>query len=210
MKNEFKPIRSCIDCKKEVRWICRNRCSLCYAHLRKRLNTGQCQICKEIKPFKALNTSECGACYEKKRRRIQIEEAKLDPIKMNKLKETYRKNYLKGKNKGHYKTLMRRVSTQLHAYKSRDPDSDLDWNWFIDNIVDKNCHYCGISDKDAYDFTKNRLHVDRKDPKKGYSKDNCVPACKACNTAKLNIWSYEETLMIGKLLSRLRALRNPQ
>lgn len=60
----------------------------------------------------------------------------------------------------------------------------------------QNCHYCG---KIPFQKINNKYSggpyiyngIDRKDNKVGYIKENCVPCCKRCNTAKSNM-SYEE------------------
>lgn len=159
----------------------------------------ECGQCGDIQQ---LTKGICHKCYEFNRRQKIIEEAKTDPEKAKKLKEQREREYIKSKAKGHYSSLKRRISSQIDAYKSRDLECDLDREWFLDNIVDKNCAYCGIDEKTAKLITGNNLHVDKKVPEKGYKKDNCVPACKACNTAKLNIWSFEETCELGKVIAK--------
>jgi 5-methylcytosine-specific restriction endonuclease McrA len=161
----------------------------------------KCKRCCES--FEYVVKRLCHKCYEYNRRAKIIREAKKDDKKALALKIEYRKAYIKSKDKGFYNTLSRRVSSSLNAYKTRDINLTIDQKWFVDNIVDGICHYCGISDIDAKQLTGNFLHVDRKDPSLGYKIENCVPACKACNTAKLHIWSYEETLQIGALFKKL-------
>ena len=165
--------------------------------------TREAKGCMECGKLCSLSKGRCHACYERNRRSKLIEEAKNNPEKAEALRQMYRRDYLKNKDRGHYKTLSRRVSSSLNAFRTRDPETDLDEKWFIDNIVDKNCHYCGISDLETKEITKQFLHVDKKIPSIGYKKSNCVPACKACNTAKLDLWSYEEALEIGKVIRDL-------
>lgn len=181
-----------------------------------------CRPCKDIETVSVRDTKgciECGtvtnlakgrchACYERNRRAKLINEAKSDPEKAGALRQMYRRDYLKSKDKGHYKTLSRRVSSSLNAFKSRDSDTDIDEKWFLDNIVDGVCHYCGIGDNETKLITKQFLNVDKKVPSLGYKKFNCVPACKACNTAKLDLWTYEEALEIGKVIKELYDKRN--
>ena|SRR5271157_1356755 len=67
-------------------------------------------------------------------------------------------------------------------------------------LISSNCHYCGITParplpsllrerKTNKGFVYNG--VDRKDNAKGYTPENCVPACTFCNRFKKNL-SYEE------------------
>ena len=66
-------------------------------------------------------------------------------------------------------------------------------------LTKQNCYYCGIEPYIKTDRTKtNRSNgeyiyngIDRKDNKKGYILDNCVPCCKICNRMKSDM-TYEE------------------
>jgi len=52
------------------------------------------------------------------------------------------------------------------------------------------------------------LEVDRKDGKKEYSPGNCVLACYPCNNAKSDVFSYNEFLEIGKVISKVKKRTN--
>lgn len=92
--------------------------------------------------------------------------------------------------KGHYK----------NGAVSRGLTWELTDDQFI-NIISKNCHYCGAEpieiqslkryNKTALPFMANG--IDRVDPNKDYTIDNCVPCCIKCNRMKLN-YSYKEFL----------------
>lgn len=62
-------------------------------------------------------------------------------------------------------------------------------------LVTSNCHYCGRSHKEETRRVNkaliNMLTIDRVDPSKGYVISNCVPACKRCNTIKMDM-AYQE------------------
>lgn len=67
-------------------------------------------------------------------------------------------------------------------------------------IVSKNCHYCGSEPKQLARrtrqgheaLTRERMNgIDRKDPKLGYTIQNSVAACKACNLAKQKMTEEE-------------------
>jgi hypothetical protein len=67
-------------------------------------------------------------------------------------------------------------------------------------LITQPCHYCGISYSNTYkrewcnDLSSLQYNgIDRKDNDKGYSKSNCVSACKDCNRAKRN-YTYQHFL----------------
>ncbi len=91
-----------------------------------------------------------------------------------------------------------RMRKLLYSYKRNDlfnkRDNDLDLPWMLENILGKNCHYCGA---------KGRVGVDRKDSKFGHLKSQCVPACPSCNSLKGNRFSYDEMVIIGEQLKKV-------
>ena len=81
---------------------------------------------------------------------------------------------------------------------------------FGDWIASQNpaCFYCSITPseiekiKHTHIFWGNYggLTIDRTDSTKGYDKDNLVLACMRCNRIKSNIFTYDEMVIIGKML----------
>jgi hypothetical protein len=82
----------------------------------------------------------------------------------------------------------------ISGAKKRKLDFQLSKQEFSD-LVFSNCHYCGgvpkrdhpglsLSKKDKYNGHIIVNGIDRKDPKIGYIRDNCVPACDVCNFGK--------------------------
>jgi hypothetical protein len=64
------------------------------------------------------------------------------------------------------------------------------------NIIKQNCHYCNEPPRLIKYLAKNKIcyrenlianGIDRVDSSIGYIKENCVPCCKKCNTAKNNL-----------------------
>lgn len=203
-------LEQCSSCLHNKKLYIKNRkiCRSCYnQEYKKRGINRECIDCKNIGQ---TCKGRCHTCYERKRRNKLIEEAKNNPEKTRKLKLYYRSEYIKSKSKGFYNSLSRRVSSAIFGYRNRDSNSDIDEQWFLDNIVEANCVYCGISDKEAKELYGQYLNTDKKVPELGYKKTNCVPACKACNTAKLNIWSFEEAKHIGKLFKELLEKRKQE
>lgn len=66
----------------------------------------------------------------------------------------------------------------------------------------RRCYYCGIEEaKSQAAFEKGlvqskkftgTLHIDKKDPDKGYNRDNCEFACALCNNAKSDIFTEKD------------------
>lgn len=64
------------------------------------------------------------------------------------------------------------------------------------------CHYCGgrIEDTGA--------GIDRKDNTRGYLLGNLVPSCRWCNLVKNDRYSYEEMLVLGKVIRSIHQARS--
>lgn len=63
------------------------------------------------------------------------------------------------------------------------------------------CHYCG------HHLSEWGVGLDRKDCALGYVSGNVVPCCFPCNQAKSDIFTYEEMLVLGEAVRRIRAAR---
>ncbi|MDD3412370.1 MAG: hypothetical protein PHY47_00030 [Lachnospiraceae bacterium] len=73
------------------------------------------------------------------------------------------------------------------------------------------CYYCNnkiVWNKKSTSKNGNgiymRYNLDRKDPSKNYTKDNCVVCCPKCNRTKLDNFNAEEFLQIVKLIKSIR------
>lgn len=96
-----------------------------------------------------------------------------------------------------------KASKMISSYNSKDVKngfgkSDLTIEWMVENILTKPCVYCG----DTY-----RIGCDRIDNNKGHSKNNVVPCCIECNTARNNYFTYEEMRILGKTIQEIKAKR---
>lgn len=63
----------------------------------------------------------------------------------------------------------------------------LDWNLsdqFVYDMIKSDCYYCGLS---AVDMKHGRVGIDRIDNSLGYVESNCVPCCRYCNSAKMDL-----------------------
>lgn len=80
-------------------------------------------------------------------------------------------------------------------------------NWLIDFeswqslVASNSCHYC------LGELSPTGCGLDRKDNEEGYTKDNVVPCCRLCNTIKASIFSYEEMLILGRVIQDIRRKR---
>ena len=50
----------------------------------------------------------------------------------------------------------------------------------------------------------NNISIDRKDSYSGYNLNNIVISCMLCNLVKSKLFSYEEGLLLGKTVRRIR------
>lgn len=100
-----------------------------------------------------------------------------------------------------------KASKMISAYKCKDNKlgfehpCDITIDWMINNIIMKPCIYCGDT---------NRVGCDRIDNDKGHTMDNVVPCCYDCNCARNNNFSYEEMLIIGKTIQKVKQNRTIQ
>ena len=97
-----------------------------------------------------------------------------------------------------------KASKMISAYKIKDSKNnftdvcDIDIDWMIDNILTKPCHYCGDT---------HRIGCDRIDNSKGHTKNNVVPCCIECNTARNIYFTYNEMRRLGKVIAEIKADR---
>lgn len=95
------------------------------------------------------------------------------------------------------KSVIRRYSSYKERDKRKNLYNDLDLN-FAKEMMSQPCIYCG-STKD--------IGLDRIDNKKGHSKDNVVPCCYICNTARNSNFSFEEMKILGKTIKEILICR---
>lgn len=90
-----------------------------------------------------------------------------------------------------------KVSKMLSSYKNKDfrksLSTDIDRK-FVYDTIHKKCVYCG---------TSSYIGLDRIDNSKGHLKDNCVPSCYRCNVTRLNNFSYNEMITLGKTIQKI-------
>lgn len=93
-----------------------------------------------------------------------------------------------------------KASKMISSYKNKDIKNgtdicNIDIDWMIDNILSQKCVYCGDDQ---------RIGCDRIDNSKGHTKDNVVPCCIECNTARNNNFSFDEMKIIGATIRQVK------
>jgi hypothetical protein len=68
---------------------------------------------------------------------------------------------------------------------------------FVEKSLELPCIYC--QDKSS--------GLDRIDNKIGHTIDNCVPCCKECNIARMDNFTHEEMIILGKTIKEIKAKR---
>lgn len=147
------------------------------------------------------------SCYHRWFKREEFKKKKSDPLWMEKRRKAHR-NW----EAIHYKTpegrlkikekIQRRKLSPKYYYtnskfqaKKRGLHFNIDFNFFINNLWQKPCYYCG-------DLVKNG-GMDRIDSSKGYYIGNVVPCCKRCNIMKLDHSTEAWISHIKKILRHL-------
>jgi len=102
----------------------------------------------------------------------------------------------------------RELSTGTLFKKMRENSKSRKWNlnftfkefecWY--KYVDRICEYCRINNNDILIMTGKILGIDRKDSALPYTLRNICICCELCNRVKSSILSYEEMLIVGKII----------
>lgn len=96
-----------------------------------------------------------------------------------------------------------RASKLLSTYKTRDSLKGMEFNvekqWFIENILSKECFYCRSTD---------RIGGDRIDNSIGHIMGNLVPCCHICNGIRGDHFSVSEMKQIGIVIQKIKEQRN--
>lgn len=83
----------------------------------------------------------------------------------------------------------------VNTYKF-ECEADIDGKWMTENILDKECIYCGETDW-------RKLGCDRINNTKPHTKDNVVPCCQRCNKLRSNKFTVDEMKEIGAVIRRI-------
>lgn len=95
-----------------------------------------------------------------------------------------------------------RTARMFGAYRLKDRKrgvaNDLTLEFFRE-LIKSGCIYCG---------DLNNVGLDRVDNTKGHEQSNVVPCCYDCNCARMDNFSFEEMLVIGKAIREVKRARN--
>jgi hypothetical protein len=84
----------------------------------------------------------------------------------------------------------------------------------VSDLAKKDCVYCGDSPSEKssprhYNGKFVGSGIDRTDPSKGYTSENCVPCCKICNHAKWSLSQQEFLQWIDRLIVHRSSILAP-
>ena len=94
-----------------------------------------------------------------------------------------------------------KLTQYIYTDKNKGLICDLTEKWIKDNIISKNCIYCGDIEN---------IGCDRIDNSKGHTKDNVVPSCWTCNSTRGDNYSFEEMKEIGVVIKKIKEKRKCQ
>jgi 5-methylcytosine-specific restriction endonuclease McrA len=102
------------------------------------------------------------------------------------------------------------INTIISHYKANAKRRNIKFNLSYSNVLDlinKECYYCGVVASNTLkikrlyeDLLFHYNGIDRMDSNKDYQFDNCITACKFCNSAKGNL-SDKEFIELSKRIS---------
>lgn len=126
----------------------------------------------------------CESSNSKKRRKAESEEERIKRIRESTInRELNRDRHL--------------LVTYNKFDFERNFETDLTREYIKENLY-KKCTYCNHPS----------TGLDRIDNAKGHLQSNCIPCCWECNTARMNNFSYDEMLIIGKAIKQIKDNRN--
>ena len=112
-----------------------------------------------------------------------------------------RKTYKQNWKKNHPDSFKYAKKKYILSKKCKDKGLSFDLSCEdIKELRTGNCVYCGIN--------HSVMTIDRKDNNIGYIKSNCVTSCWFCNKTKGDSLFYEEMLILGEAVKKIR-ISNP-
>jgi 5-methylcytosine-specific restriction endonuclease McrA len=96
----------------------------------------------------------------------------------------------------------------LGSYRANARKRGLAWKISLalfKKLIMSPCHYCGVADSMLAIKHRDQIRhngIDRQDSLKGYTPENCVPACRTCNNAKASMTVEEFLAWARRLVSR--------
>lgn len=167
-----------------------------------------CSMCKESKELCSDNYHldkkrkygymyNCKVCEKKRGRERYLKNPR--PYRYDMLSDEQKAARLVISRK-YGRTIVGRAMFALKSYQTIDKKKNLESNLtkqFIIEALNSNCVYCGFP----------ATGLDRKYNNIGHTKENCVPSCKECNVGRMDNFSYEEMLELGKAVKEIKMKR---
>jgi len=144
----------------------------------------ECRVCNEILPIEDFTKSGkrkyiCRVCSRKR---------------LEELKEL---GIVGGKGAFHHKYDNLKEKNKKRGFKTTISFDEFE-KWFIDELKDNECFYCKRGFDIGNPMSLRGVTVDRVDNTLGYELGNLVLACRRCNIAKGNWFSFENMLEIAE------------
>ena len=172
------------------------------------------KILKDVKKYRETHPEEIKATrkkhYQNNREEI-LEDAKENSKEYYATHKEEKQEYSKQYREIHKKEIKEkakiynqknREKVLLKNYKKSDKKKgfvcDLTEEWLKENITSKPCIYDGETENIGCDRIDNNL---------GHTKENCVPCCYVCNTARNVHFTHEEMLIIGSTIRQVKEKR---
>lgn len=164
-----------------------------------------CRICKISKELTSDNFHKSKNRYLgfeyvcKPCEKIRI---KTKPKRKKRILNSEQKIKRKATQLKYYKTLeisFHRVMSYKSIDKKKGLSFDLTIEWYKENIEGKSCYYCGDSESS--------IGCDRIDNLQGHTKLNVVPCCKLCNVTRMNNFTHDEMIILGRTIKQLKKSR---
>jgi len=164
-----------------------------------------CTICKVSKSLDSEN-------YHKDKSRLngfmysckecEKVRTKIKPKRENRIFNSEQKARRKIVQLKYYKTLetaFHRVMSYKAIDKKKGLEFDLTITWYKENIEGNSCYYC--------DDAESGIGCDRIDNSQGHTKLNVVPCCKLCNITRMNNFTHDEMIILGRTIKQLKKSR---
>lgn len=168
----------------------------------KKLNIGNlpfdsiknCIICKEDKLISEFSFSKAIGYYSSYCKTCDVNRKQ---ERVNNMSDDEKEILLKKQREWHYNNKEKSSLTKYRKFDfNRNFQNDLSEE-YIKEALEKSCSYCGFPS----------TGLDRIDNNLGHTQSNCIPCCWECNTARMNNFSYNEMLIIGKAIKEVKLKR---
>lgn len=171
------------------------------------MKTKKCSTCRIEKPLSEFYKRsdrkigyryQCKKCINKYRARTEVKKRNKKyyqkEVVKGKAREYSQRPEVKERVKKYYEMPENRFKKNKSGAEERGHKFEIDYNWYIKNIWNKPCKYCGGKTVNGIDREKNN---------KEYTKNNSVPCCPKCNYMKNNH-------SVKEFLSHIKKIANYQ